>query len=941
MEKNERDTRDYEHFILKNSIKCIVISDLECETSAAAMNVHVGSIHEDLPGLAHYLEHMLFMGTEKYPQENEYSNYLSENAGSSNAFTDNEDTNFFFKVSSTHLHPALEMFSQFFISPTFNESSLERELKAIDSEFHKNLLDDNWRIQQIVSNNASDPINHFGLGNSSTLKVPQIREKILGFYQKFYSANLMSLVIYGKESTEMLKTWAEELFSQIVNKEVELPVYPAPVFRNVKTLTKVVSIKDTKSLRMLWAIPSTTPLFEYKPEGYIGHLLGHEGENSLLSFLKHENLAEELVSFHEEPYSFVSYLSIEIKLTDKGYEHYPYVAEIVSAFLKMMREHTPQEYIFHEIKEIAAAEFLFKSKKDPYWFCQKLSSRLVRFPPDKVMTGPELYYNFNPELIKEFINYLDLENVQIFLISKVHEPAEMIEEKWFGTLYKIENFSDELMRKLENPTISQSRVKIGLPKPNPYLPANYEVLEKVQMAAPQKVLQDQKNTVWHKQDSKFRTNKVLGQLMIFCNSFGFDTSPYFFMLAKMWEQILNEKIREEGYLADLAGLKHEVDVDCHGVRVTLHGFSEKYPRFFEFLVETIASFVPEPEDEKVFIDLKNETITTLSNCYFSKPTTQIQRIGYELNLVGGYFTQLEKLKALMNIHFSDVVWFAKKWLKNVHFEWFVMGNISASALANLAETCMEKFVKIKNPTFLTPDQYLILKISKLPDKSSQRFQSLLTDTANTNSAIISQFQIGPESVNAECILSLIENYLEEPCFDTLRTKQQLGYIVNSYSHKMRGIMNFMVLVQSSTHCPGHITQRITEFLNTMKAEIMQLSEREFSKIIKATIDSTLKKDLSLAEEYQRLRYEVDSAAYVFDRKTQMKQVMKNVKIQEFQENFLKIFSDDARRLDVALVSHNMLEEENKFTQGMKVIRSLDQFRREHSAWPQVNIRNNI
>ena len=142
IEKNQRDSREYEFILLPNSIKCLLVSDPDCEISAASMNVHVGSIHEDIPGLAHYLEHMLFMGTTKYPEENEYSNYLSDNAGSSNAFTDNEDTNYFFKVSSDHLFKALDMFSQFFVSPTFNQNSLERELKAIDSEFHKNILDD-------------------------------------------------------------------------------------------------------------------------------------------------------------------------------------------------------------------------------------------------------------------------------------------------------------------------------------------------------------------------------------------------------------------------------------------------------------------------------------------------------------------------------------------------------------------------------------------------------------------------------------------------------------------------------------------------------------------------------------------------------------------------------------------------------------------------------
>ena len=70
------------------------------------MDVNVGHASDpaDLPGLAHFLEHMLFLGTEKYPEEGHYNQFLQERGGSSNAYTDFEHTNFFFDV----LHPHLE-----------------------------------------------------------------------------------------------------------------------------------------------------------------------------------------------------------------------------------------------------------------------------------------------------------------------------------------------------------------------------------------------------------------------------------------------------------------------------------------------------------------------------------------------------------------------------------------------------------------------------------------------------------------------------------------------------------------------------------------------------------------------------------------------------------------------------------------------------------------
>ena len=77
-------------------MRCLIISDPEADISAAALDVNVGSALDPKPlyGTAHFLEHMLFMGSEKYPSENEYAKYISDNGGCSNAWTSNTNTNY-------------------------------------------------------------------------------------------------------------------------------------------------------------------------------------------------------------------------------------------------------------------------------------------------------------------------------------------------------------------------------------------------------------------------------------------------------------------------------------------------------------------------------------------------------------------------------------------------------------------------------------------------------------------------------------------------------------------------------------------------------------------------------------------------------------------------------------------------------------------------------
>ena len=68
--------------------------------AALSLTVGCGSFLDppNLQGLAHYLEHMLFMGSRKYPGENAYDEYLSRRGGESNAYTECEETVFHFEV---------------------------------------------------------------------------------------------------------------------------------------------------------------------------------------------------------------------------------------------------------------------------------------------------------------------------------------------------------------------------------------------------------------------------------------------------------------------------------------------------------------------------------------------------------------------------------------------------------------------------------------------------------------------------------------------------------------------------------------------------------------------------------------------------------------------------------------------------------------------------
>ena len=88
--KPQPDTRQYRAVTLPNRLTVLLVSDPLTDVEAGSIHINSGHFQDPAtrPGLAHFHEHMLFLGTAKYPHENDFEQYLGRNGGSSNAFTD-------------------------------------------------------------------------------------------------------------------------------------------------------------------------------------------------------------------------------------------------------------------------------------------------------------------------------------------------------------------------------------------------------------------------------------------------------------------------------------------------------------------------------------------------------------------------------------------------------------------------------------------------------------------------------------------------------------------------------------------------------------------------------------------------------------------------------------------------------------------------------------
>lgn len=122
------------------------------DSFAMSLCVHNGSFSDpvDAQGLAHLLEHMVSMGSKRYPADNHLDKFLYQRAGASNAETGCEYTIYHFEVPMEYSQEASDIFASMFQAPKLAKESIDKEKQVVDSEFQMSISDDDSRIQRFV-----------------------------------------------------------------------------------------------------------------------------------------------------------------------------------------------------------------------------------------------------------------------------------------------------------------------------------------------------------------------------------------------------------------------------------------------------------------------------------------------------------------------------------------------------------------------------------------------------------------------------------------------------------------------------------------------------------------------------------------------------------------------------------------------------------------------
>ncbi|CAI5953115.1 unnamed protein product [Closterium sp. NIES-65] len=597
--------------------------------AAAAMDVGVGSLSDpdDAPGLAHFLEHMLFYASEKYPIEDSYSDFLNKHSGRSNAYTAAENTNYQFDVAAEFLDEALDRFAQFFICPLMSADATNREINAVHSEHTKNLISDPWRINQLQKSFCSPqhPFYKFNVGSLETLKeVPEasgrdIRQELVAFYEKYYSANLMHLVVYGKDSLSSLRAMVESRFALIPNKALRQPDIPGdpcgPEY--TKKLVRAVPVAEGHKLELVWPTPADQHLHRATPTRYLGHLIGHEGHGSLFALLKKKGWATALGAGRSHSSKHYAFFAVNIDLTDLGHEHAMEVAELVFRYIGLIQSGQGiQQWIFDELAAVCATKFHFQDKQQPFFYTSAIAAGMQLYPREDWLAGASLPRDFDPAVLADLAKALTPDNVQVFWLSKRFEAEATEEERWYKTKHSAQSIPDDLLQRWRDavtaaPDAGPSPVattplvpsaaadaasesvaaaaaaaadgagsaagdggsssELHLPAPNEFVPTDLDVLTPPtgKVSSPTVIHATPMLRLWHKPDTLFGLPKAV--LFMQLASPEAYTSPRSALLTRLFASLLQDALNAYAYDAEIAGLNYSIVPSVHGIQISAWG----------------------------------------------------------------------------------------------------------------------------------------------------------------------------------------------------------------------------------------------------------------------------------------------------------------------------------------------------------------------------------
>ncbi|KYN11880.1 Nardilysin, partial [Trachymyrmex cornetzi] len=868
--------------------------------------IGVGSFSDlpEIPGIAHFLEHMVYMGSEKYPQY-DFHEFISKHGGYTFALTEHEHTKFIFSIQDKHLLPALDRFAQFFIKPLMKKDAIIQERKAIESEFQLALPNDDIRKAQLMASLAriGHPVNKFTCGNLITLRDnvddDKLYEELHKFRKRHYSAHRMKLAIQATLPLDTLENYVTKCFADVPNNGLPPDNFTAfkdgvsfdtPTFRK---MYKVKPFNDTNQLQITWAMPSVLDFCRSKPCEYIAWIIEHKGKGSLISYLHKKMWGFNLFSCsHESDFennSMYALFKIIVVLSREGQQHLEEILNALFSFINLLKKEGPQKRIYDEICTIEENDFRFLGLTDNV---EDLCKTMHFYVPHDYITGNgNLYFEYNPEAIQKCLNYMLPETANIMIFNKDFDCPELNKvEPWFKTKYTDIEIPEKWIERWKS---IEPLPDFNLPLPNTFITSDFSLISMpAEMPKyPIQLHKDDISEIWYGPFDLPRCSMNFH----FVSSLERQSLKNV-ALMKMYCNVLKMLLIEDLYPALAAGFTYDIFVDEEGIIIKLDGFNEKLPLLLMTIVRYMVDY-PTLVTKDLFEIAKVQKLEILYN-KFREPDKLVKEVKLQkLNV--SHYTNVDMYTTLCDVNFEEFQDFVKSFTNHLFIQCLVQGNMTQDAVIETVRQCIE----LINCDPLPSSTSSQMKVTQIP-LGTYYCKLKNINNSDINSVVTNYYQASDTSMELSMLIELLVMIMKGPLCIQLRIQEQLGYNVLCDFVDFNLGYSISVHTQADKHTTEHVDQRIEEFLKSFNKILEEFSEEKLDDVKEALI--TLKRSanfVSVKEIVERNWNEIISYKYMFDRFEKETLAIKNIKITELREWFAKhtLNGSNFRKLSVHVI----------------------------------------
>eukprot|EP00928_Gymnodinium_smaydae_P036170 TRINITY_DN25319_c0_g2_i1.p1 TRINITY_DN25319_c0_g2~~TRINITY_DN25319_c0_g2_i1.p1 ORF type:complete len:850 (-),score=146.59 TRINITY_DN25319_c0_g2_i1:181-2730(-) len=696
----------------------------------------------------------------------------------------------------------------------------------------------------------------------------------------------MNLVTFGSQPLSEQLNLAERYFGNISQGSEQCQelrkswANPEPWPANSRG--KWVTIKGTQpqpKLTLYFAIPDLKEKYLSQPTQYINYVMTYGGENSLMTFLKDSLGLVTSLSLGAETNSAGGNIIVDFGLAKKGRDNPKLVLDVFFQYMSTLRSRSVDLELYNSLAKVLKLNWDWSEQSEPADTVESLSEAMMRLPPQHLLSGDSLIETPDAAFVGKLLQRMTVTNMIAALTDpeadQLFGKQEVLKLPYYGVEHTIVNLDTHFPQATmmwsawtEAPQ-AVNKSEAGLRKQ--LLAADFVGLDSMQVAVPPKAIvgvpkelntknmvavqskslygprPDQLSNTKPPKEAAFLAKTAsdsLGDIKAWFRRGWVTTSPKVQMQAvlrpwkklddvesdtkdglrlKMFSMMLAETMSPKMFDDTVVGAYYDVSVGTSGMSLKFGGFA---PFLSQVINKTLLSFNigVNPSDQARFDRIHRSVKESLMSYSEMPYTYAIADRG--IFLTPGEHSKEEALAALSQVTVENVASSARELVLQRPLEMtaLVMGNLGQSD-ATEAITAIRNGVTTKEGD---RDGKILYTLPVVNAGKPVELRKQNPRAGDPNDVVVITMLHGVSTVENRVLFGLLSQMLSQLAFTELRTKRQLGYVVNAGSIQISNIQGISAVVQGIAMRADQMEAEVEKvYFEAMPNFLKELSDAEF------------------------------------------------------------------------------------------------------------------